>query len=197
MKLKKIITSIIFILCIFTLSSNIYGDQTPKFYNHYKNVNGTYNWYLIDTLNIKDYILVRDDSYREYLISSEIKVDSLTKINLINDSNSFIVLRSLIDWWHFIYMNLGEFEEKFEKFIPENSYLWEKEIVVESNKNCPNYTILKYNKPPKFFMFFLMTGKAFNFIYFYNVCDGSLDKPYEFPDENAYYKVLMPVWVKD
>ena len=58
-----------------------------------------------------------------------------------------------------------------------------------------NLTEFTYSSQPVGFLLILMTGYAYNFMTYEAVCDGK-KRPLDFPDNNAYYSVLVPIWEK-
>ena len=58
-----------------------------------------------------------------------------------------------------------------------------------------NFYLVDFSKETKHFMLFLMTGKLYNYLTYWGWMDGGMiNQPLVFPDENSYYKVLVPIW---
>ena len=92
-------------------------------------------------------------------------------------------------------MNLKEIEE-IEEYIPDNGYagILPNNVKYVNPKKSKGLIQFNYKIKPDLYIMLLMTGKAFNTITYQMVIDGPYDKPVAFPDEDAYYRVLVPVW---
>ncbi|MDE6384356.1 MAG: hypothetical protein K2K79_08445 [Paramuribaculum sp.] len=204
--MNRILKSVLLILCLVIFipakcqNSTIdnRSEDTIKYRSIYKNSNSTFNWYIIDTLAIDEYTLIRDEFNRDFIITGKVQFDSLSTNLLLNATNVFLTSQNIFVDWGLAYMSLDEYIAKFDKYITKDDKTTEHIIITKQIYNIYNrpYSIIEYYVRPKKFMFFLMTGKAYNNIIYDSVLDGDICKPLDFPDENAYYKVLVPLWQK-
>lgn len=196
MRQKILIAFIVGVFSCFTES--IFADpvlRTPKYRDVYENQDGTFNWYVIDTLRIRNPILIQNNDYHRFLVTDSIDVDNLKEKDLYKLPGLFLVEEDIFNGWDLFFMNLTEIEE-FEKYIPDNGYagiLPDNEEYVNQRKS-KGLIQFNYKIKPDLYIMLLMTGKAFNTMSYQMVIDGPYDKPVAFPDEEAYYRVLVPVW---
>lgn len=176
----------------------------PRLREVYENADGTFNWYVIDTLRFNSTTLIQDKYFNTYLLPREVNIDTLSMKKLFSQPDLYIVELALMDSASWI-MFFTDFEEtmRFDSYIPPHGTakrFMNSEIIQWSKKK--DFCKFRYSSAPCTYILFLMAGKAFNFMTFDNIMFDLVNaklapKPIKFPDENAFYRILVPIWAKD
>lgn len=168
----------------------------PIYYrNIYKISDNAFSWYPVGFIYLNDYALFKDEDHHVFLLT-DYKADTKISSNNILERHdlNLLLMGYYVDSWVFSYMTYSEFYQ-FEKLIPNNftdSLPGEKEQILGRSEDLVQF---EYSPAPDGFLSVLMTGTAYNHIIYKGMIDGWIP-PIKFPDENAYYRVLIPYWQK-
>lgn len=80
--------------------------QAPREIYIYENADGTYNWYVIDTLKFEKTTLIQDKYYGTYLLPKEVDIDTLSMKKLLTQPDSFIIYQDITDLWGMYFVSL-------------------------------------------------------------------------------------------
>ena len=154
-------------------------------------------WYPIAFIQIENYTLLRDDDYHIFLLTKDTETPQNTK-NILYDKDAFIVYTVVDKFveWTWLYMTFSELYQ-FEKFIPDNctTYPKHESVRLQVHNRVNDFASVTYSIKPYGFLLVLMTGAAYNFMTNEVYIDGAISK-LEFPDVNAYYRLVIPLWLK-
>lgn len=197
------LTRIIVVLTILFCSWPCSKPMVPQYRDKLVNSNGSWNLYFIDFVQLPDASFVMDNDRNQYLISDFNSKDKIEKDKLLFDKDVFIVFQKLI-----VHM-MRNYHYINESFHYDNLMLKLKEYTGYDGDTTPchptatkrinnDLSLVEFPVSAKYYMLFLMTGELYNHLKYYSMIDGKLiDKPLEFPDKEAYYKVVVPLWLYD
>lgn len=211
-KIMKILLSIV--LLLFTLMGcrsyrcepkKIIGDE-EEFWRYrdnprlvYQNADSTFTWYPITFLKIDSPTFVSDNEGHIYLLTDSIgsSITSLSK--LFKRSDVYFVGYGLLVAMILSDLYSNEVDE-LEALIPPGCVdRWYRDMTkLRSISRDKRLNIVTFpQQQPYGYLLVLMTGKAYNYNTYHFIIDGPIKGPVPFPDENAYYKVLIPLYKKD
>lgn len=164
---------------------------------HYRDTyaasNGIVNWYPIGFVRFDEYDLFEDKKHHQFLLTDYDKKKKLSSKNILKRQDVFVVLDiNFLDYWVFNYMTFYEFYQ-FQKLVPDDCVSDERfgqEQYYEKNGDLIHFS---FSPKSAGFLLILMTGTAYNNMTYKEIIDGKIP-PIKFPDTNAYYKVLVPIW---
>lgn len=200
---RQIILLGIFFIYICTSSKSI-DERDIRYYDSFYNSDGTQKLYLVDTLQTSEIKLILKDEYQNsFAITDTTGFNG--KTNLLEYDKAFVLL-------------VGKFKSglcNFEMLIPLKyaPEIWDlsteseydiikenKSVKVKGNKYYRAY----FENPPSFYIMALIKGSMYNYATCYSIMDEYvgkprklLRKPLNFCNENAYYRMLIPVWKND
>ena len=159
---------------------------------HYRNIyeisKDVYGWYPISFIQLENYSMFRDEDYHVFLLTDYDDAAKPNSKNIIDRKDVFLVGKNIDSTWEMQYMTFYE-AYQFYKLIPDSYSSEPKGIQFKENNTVNNLTQVRYSPQPTEFLLILMTGEAYN-----HVTHGGGTPPLDFPDKNAYYRVLLPVW---
>ena len=190
--MKKLIALIIS-LCI---SSYLFAQNKIGVFDEYKkdnpmiNKDGSYNSYLfIDTLHFENegVILSRHDGhYYLFCDSSEIrKVKNYN--NIIRENNVYIYEPDFIGYF-FLFLNSEYFYNVILRMPDPGG-----KIYPETDYKTKHYFIKKFIEKPAGYYLCLVKGNVYNHLTYVRSADV-YETPLKFPDDNAFYKLVIPFW---
>lgn len=172
-------------------------DHIPIFYRDaYETAKDNYSWYPIGFIKPENHTLFRDNKKHIYLLTGYDGEVELSAENIIDRNDVYLVVPNLFLCWYPMYMTNHELY-RFKKMIPDEytDFVSKVDIsTIKSDTKMNKLNRITSSPRPDGFFLLLMTGKAYNHIT-YDIIP-STKKPINFPDENAYYRVLMPLWRK-
>lgn len=204
-EMKKLLLLICLLLNYFIgFSQDIDINRISRRYI-YQNQDGVFNWYAVGFITFDEGIFIRDKDYHTYFFSNSTIKKNVSVKELVKSPDIYFVDEFIMRHWPYIYLNMSEYTE-IEKLIPDDFVLFHSKPVssrfwryYENEERRLNKKL--YVASPSLkdlgFLLLLMTGKAFNHITYYSIIDGAIEGPVPFPDENAYYKVLVPLIKKE
>lgn len=163
------------------------------------------SFYVVDTVHIHSYYILEDKNNISFLIADKngIGKDFNYDNPLANRgcylTNGWLgaptwvwdyfcgpVARSLEPFWPYYYYPISK------KKMPHGYNLYGlykggQDIYIHKNDTIPYCTI------PHIFAVFLIKGSVYNH-YFIGIMDYGKDVPFNFPDENSYYTLLIPIY---
>ena len=161
-----------------------------------RNVNGTENAYFIKIIELQSVKCLTDKDRNIFLVTNCGNEKELTREILLSSNDCFLVAQDL--YWFFFALKYIDYPEveRYDDIVNPFGETSEAKYTVGEPVN-DNLSRVNFSKDTKFFMLFLMTGKLYNFLYYGAWFDGSaIEKPLDFPDSGAFYKVLVPIWPK-
>ena len=186
-------TALFISICI---ASSLFSQNKIRVFDEYKNPNcminkdGSYNSYLLlDTLFFENesMILSRHDGHN-YLFSDSSEVSNVKNYNhLIREDNVYIYeplliydLCTLFNREHFLNLLLR---------MPDPGNL----IYPEIDYKTKHYFKMKFKKKPTGYYLCLVKGYIYNYLTYTKSADV-YNHPIKFPDDKAFYKLLIPFW---
>lgn len=174
-----------------------YRDNTHLIYQI---ADSTFSWYPIMFLKFDSVTFVRDNMNHVYLLTDSIGNDYTSLSKLLTRPDVYFIQNDLLSLCIITYVDLFNEGMEAEEMIPPG-------YITKQFRNITNLrplsrdkklNIITFSQPqPSGYLLMLMTGKAYNYITFLLLMDGPYTGPVPFPDENAYYKVLIPLWERD
>lgn len=162
------------------------------------NKDGSFNaYFFIDTLYFdKEVVILSQSDGHLYLLSDSCMLNKLEKTDKIMCfENTYLFEQNLADFIDYVVMELNP------------SYLLKLQLDCQKNhlsiiNNTKWYYQMRYKKgeKPKGYYLFFIKGKIYNYLTYeqsivcYDKSIGCSSKPVYFPDENAYYKLAIPIW---
>ena len=168
------------------------GDWNPTLVNK----NGTQNAYFITVIELPSVKFLTDKD-RNIFIVTNLEINKKTdQKTLLSSEDGFLIIQKLYDHLNSCrYIDYIECEHNDDIVMPYG--VTSKEKYTLNKRINKNFYLVDFSKETKHFMLFLMTGKLYNYLTYWGWMDGGMiNRPLEFPDEDAYYKVLVPIWPK-
>ncbi len=189
MKFSKILILAMSILCAYSCTSTWFFEQT---YEEYRAIidndtlpDGTRYIYVVDTIpfDTVNYCVVRSKIGNQYYYLSK---EYLKNHKVITNEDALkerqLLYRSDFSW---------RADSKIGKtFNDEEFPSGNKSILIPYNDD---WSIVHYKNEPKFLRVYMIRGDVFNTIWGTAVIDMPF-RTFPFPDMNAYYKVVTPIW---
>lgn len=180
---------------------NILTDSTriPENRNRYIDANGVRSIYFVDIIKLDDPIVLNKKyTDRFFLIPAGTDLSKLNYKNILANNECYILQNDIgsFEW------TMASYEENMR------SWNWPKQYdegsqgyyeMPEGDKINKGYEFYRYEKNPDCFLLILIQGKIFNMLYHDNVIIEWMDsrwhkEPIKFCNENAYYKMLIPLY---
>lgn len=171
-------------------SANICVFDEFKKDNPMINKDGSYNSYLfVDTLHFENegLILSRHDGHY-YLFSDSSEIHNVKNFNnIIRENNVYIYQPDFIDYLCISF---------------SSDYLWNlilrmhdpgSIIYPETEYKTKHYFKMKFKKKPTGYYLCLVKGSVYNYLTYVRSADV-YNHPLKFPDDNAFYKLVIPYW---
>ncbi len=188
-KYKAFIISLCMVSCLFSQNMIRVFDENKK-PNYMINKDGSYNSYLfIDTLYFENESVIksRHDGH-DYLFSDSSEILNVKNYNnIIKEDNVYIYeplfiydLCTLFNRDYFLYLLLR---------MPDPGSM----IYPDIDYKTKHYFKMKFEKPPTGYYLCLVKGYIYNYLTYIKSADV-YNHPIKFPDNKAFYKLLIPFW---
>lgn len=189
----KNLTAFIISLCI---SSYLFAQNKIGVFDEYKkdnpmiNKDGSYNSYLfIDTLFFENesVLLSRHDGHY-YLFSDSSEIRNVKNYNnIIRENNVYIYEPDFIGFI-FLFLN-SEYLFNLTLRMPDPGG----KIYPEADYKTKHYFKMKFKEKPTGYYLCLVNGYIYNYLTYIKSADV-YEFPLIFPDDNAFYKLVIPFW---
>ena len=188
-KFTALIISLCIASCLFSQNKIRVFDENKK-PNCMVNKDGSYNAYLfIDTLYFENESVVlsrHDGHYYLFSDSSEVS-DAKNYNNIIRENNVYIYEPLFIND-----LCISFYSEYFLNLLlrmPDPGSL----IYPDIDYKTKHYFKMKFEKKPTGYYLCLVKGYVYNYLTYIKSLDV-YNHPMKFPDDNAFYKLLIPFW---
>lgn len=168
------------------------------------------SFYLVDTIHIRDYYILENKDNISFLIINPKKIGkkfsdiwkNFDFENPLSNSGCYLtdgaiganfwtwdyycgpVARSLMPFWPYS-NSKRKLAYGYHLYGP---YKGCEKVYKQNNDTIPSYEI------PHIFAVFLIKGSVYNHYFIERVMDDEKDIPFNFPDENSYYTLLIPIY---
>ena len=187
-KIAALFISLCITSCLFA-QKNIHTFKNVES-NIMINKDGSYNAYLfIDTLHFENegVILSRHDGHM-YLVSDSCEISEIKNIKkIIGKDNVYIYEPDFISFLTLCLDN-NYFMNVILK-MPDPGNL----IYPTTDYKTNNYSKMKFKKKPTGYYLCLVNGYIYNYLTYITSADV-YNFPLKFPDDNAFYKLVIPYW---
>ncbi len=199
---KFIVLIPVLFMCMYAYGRSV-DESDIRRYDSFFNSDGTRKIYLVDTLQTSEIELILKDEYQNSFAITD-TTGFNRKTNLLEYDKAFVLLvgpyqSGLSEFWFHVPW----------KYAPE---IWnlpsDKYNVIKENKSVKvkgeKYYRAYFEKPPSFYIMALIKGSVYNYATCYGIMEDyeippskPTRKPLDFCNENAYYRMLIPVWEED
>ncbi len=187
--MKRIIAILIFFSITSYSFSQIFRFEYPD-RNIMINKDGSYNSYLfIDTLHFENEGVIRSrHDGHEYLFSDSCDIKEVKDYrNIIQENNVYIYQPNYFDFL------IPEFNRDYFLNVILRKLSDDYLIMLQNDYITDNFIRRKFVKKPTGYYLCVVKGYVYNYLTYKRSAD-IYSYPLIFPDDNAFYKIVIPYW---